>query len=248
MTEARSNTGLELFRPGDYHLYSAATTPHKIDWKGLKITRWFGIDDPSRTRNAASVFTSRFMSAGLHDVSTLVFYPDSIKEEYFSLDQVAFMGWLGGVTPRPIVEGPSSTFSSFGNYTIQEIDDIVFSKEFLEYLGPSLAQISRLGQLVEGWDSYGARRVEAEARENAAKFLRSLYGIGVPVPPPIVGASPSGAVVLQWLLPHIEIYTEISSDLYEFYVARPDQDRVLQEGTLHNLHDLSILLHPFFTC
>ncbi|MBI4484091.1 MAG: hypothetical protein HY652_14540 [Acidobacteria bacterium] len=121
----------------------------------------------------------------------------------------------------------------------------MFTKEFLESFGASLAEISRLAERGEGWDSYGASRIEPQARENAVQFLRFLQAIGGRVPPPIVGASASGVVVLQWLSAESEVYVEIAKTTFEYYVARPDQDAVIIEGALNELKDLASRLYPF---
>lgn len=245
-TLLRDSTGrTQLQEPAEYYLYSAASDPRIIDWTGQRTIRWFPFSDPGRTGNLPWAFFSKVTSTGFYDVVTLSLRPDALSEAFFRLYYPTVGDWMAQDVFRRSVEGPSPLGSPLENATVQDFEDPAFSKEFIEYFRPSLAQIGRLAELNEGWDSYGANRIDSEARGAAVRFLSLLHGKERRVPHPIVGPSPSGAVALQWFLPQLEIFTEISGDVAEFYVARPDEDQVLRDGTVNKLEELTSTILPY---
>lgn len=245
-TLLRDSTGrTQLQEPAEYYQYSAASDPRTIDWTVQRIVRWFPFHDPGRAENLPWTFVSNVTSTGFYDVVTLSLRPDALSEASFPLYYPTVGDWMAQDFFRRSVEGPSPLGGPLENATVQEIEDPAFGKEFIEYFQPSLAQIGRLAELNEGWDSYGANRIDSEARGAAVRFLSLLRGKGRDVPHPIVGPSPSGAVALQWFLPQFEIFTEISGDVAEFYVARPEEDQVLLEGTVDKLEELTSTILPF---
>ena len=235
----------QLYGPAEYHLYSASTKPRGIDWFGERTLRWLPLSDPDRARNLPEKFITHVTSAGPDDVVMLSLYRSSQSDAFLSLYSREGNRWVEEDLFRRVVEGPSLFYGPLENVTIQEIEDSAFGKNFIECYRPALAQIGRLAELNEGWDSYGANRIDTEAIGAAVRFLGLLHGKGVPVAPPIVGPSPSGGVALQWFLPQFEIFTEISSEAAEFYVARSDEDEVFLEGTAGKLEELASTISPF---
>jgi hypothetical protein len=129
------------------------------------------------------------------------------------------------------VFGSSSLESKTVNAVIKEVEDGSFSRDFLNSFGQTLAQISRLAHLPDGWDSYGGERISGEARRIAARFLSHLHALKSKVPVPVVGPQSSGGVVIQWWLPESEIYVSVGIDSIQFYAAHPDEDGVIDEAT-----------------
>lgn len=235
-----------FYDPGEYHENSTGTEDRDIDWSGVKIWRWSPIsEEVDRTRNLPSIVNSLFVTRGAHDVVTLLLSADLLKEEIFSLHKGELNPWWKQVVHQGLIEGPSPLGTGSENFTVYDVEDPALDEEFLKSFGPSLAQISRLTDLREGWDSYGGRKIESEARQAAGQFLKILYGLGGPIPRPIVGPSPNGAVVLQWFLPRYEIFAELGPDTCEYYVALRDQDDVIQEGSIDSVEELVRRLLPF---
>lgn len=97
-------------------------------------------------------------------------------------------------------------------------------------------EITGLSKLKAGWDSYGAEPVDEGARNRAVAFVTMVAThLDLPVPPPIVGPSVNGGVVLQWHLGNREIVVTISANGGEYYVAERAGDRVDAEGEVGNL-------------
>ncbi|MBI1892500.1 MAG: hypothetical protein HYS14_00070 [Candidatus Rokubacteria bacterium] len=94
-----------------------------------------------------------------------------------------------------------------------------------------VAEISELARLRENWDSYGANPIDSQARANAVTLV-TMVATHVPkrVPPPIVGPSTAGGVVLRWEPRDLEVVVTVLSRGGEYYVAERHTDRVLEEG------------------
>lgn len=247
-TLLQTNTGKsELYEPGEYHLNAAATEPRRIAWFGQKARRWHAFIDPNRTRNLPWVSVTRVTSKGPHDLVEVLVDRSSMNEALFSLYHESPSHWSEREMYQSIVHGPALSDRSGENATIQDVEDLSLSKEFIDFFYRTLAEISRLADLCEGWDSYGASRVEPGARRAAIRLLSLMHTLGRAVPSPIVSASPSGAVILQWVFPHIEVFTEASSEDYEYYAAHPDKDGVLQAGTVDQPEELAQTLLQFLS-
>lgn len=64
---------------------------------------------------------------------------------------------------------------------------------------PAIAAVDRLADLPDGWDSYGAPRVEEGARQVAKDCLKQIqYVLGTRYMNPVVGPTPEGGVALIW--------------------------------------------------
>ncbi len=244
----KDSTGkTQIYQLSEQDLYStAATEPRRVDWFGRKTMRWLPVTDPGRVRNLPWVFGSVITSTGPCDAVILSLGPDLATQAFFSLEFKPGNQWLQHDVFARIVEGPSPVDPQTENATVQEVEDAAFSKAFIEHFRPALAHINRLADLEEGWDSYGANRIDPKAGEAAVEFLRLLHSAEGTISPPIAGPSPSGAVVLQWSRPDLEVFIEIGSDGHSYYVAHPDEEEVRQEGTISELKDLVSTLLPFF--
>ncbi len=109
-----------------------------------------------------------------------------------------------------------------------------------------LDQIHALGKLPEGWDSYGASRVDEEARTNAARFATMLVThMDAPVPVPVVGPSAEGGVILRWESGDLEVVVKVLKKGGEYYVARRDRDDLVDEGEIGRLEALVSRLRSF---
>ncbi len=210
-----------------YHEDAAATRPREIDWLGQNLRRWVAITNTS-SGTQAEICISNVISAGVHDIVSMSFQPCLVNKGVFPLQ-----GILPPIvtTVSRIVFGSSSLENKNVNAVVKEIEDGSFGREFLNSLGQTLAQISRLAYLPEGWDSYGGERIDAEARRVAARFLSHVYALNNKVPAPVVGPHSGGGVVIQWWLPNTEIYVSVRGDAIDFYAARPDQEGVIDQGT-----------------
>jgi hypothetical protein len=60
----------------------------------------------------------------------------------------------------------------------------------------ALATLSKILALEEGWDSYGAPRIEPGVVESAARFLATLTSIGAPKPS--ICPTAHGGVQIEW--------------------------------------------------
>jgi hypothetical protein len=226
-----------------YHEDAAATRPREIDWLGQNLRRFIAITDTS-SGTPAEICISNIISAGVDDIISISFQPCLISERVF-LPQDLLHPRVNTVSR--VVFGSSSLENKNMNAVIKEIEDGSFSRDFLNSLGQTLAQINRLAQLPEGWDSYGGERIDAEARRVAARFLSHVHALNNRVPAPVVGPHSGGGVVIQWWSPDTEIYVSVSGDAIQFYAARPDEEGVIDEGTfaVNQLEDLATRVTKF---
>jgi len=102
-----------------------------------------------------------------------------------------------------------------------------------------LDQISDLGKLQEGWDSYGGNKIEEPARSNAVALLTMLAThLEYPTPPPVVGPSADGGVVLRWEPSGLELVVKLRSRGGEYYVAKRDEESLLAAGEIGRLESI----------
>ena len=109
-----------------------------------------------------------------------------------------------------------------------------------------LDQINDLKKLLEGWDSYRGNKIDEAARSSAFVFVTMLAThLHNPVPPPVVGPSADGGVVLRWEPPDLEVVVKLLSHGGEYYVARRDEESLLAEGEVGSLESLVDLIRKF---
>ena len=107
-------------------------------------------------------------------------------------------------------------------------------------------QIRGLATLPKGWDSYGAVRIQEEARTNAIRFVTMLATHSdVPVLAPTVGPSAEGGVTLRWQLCNTEVVVKLLARGGEYYVARTGEDQLVTEGDVGRLEGLVGRLREF---
>lgn len=112
----------------------------------------------------------------------------------------------------------------------------------------ALSQITELGKLQEGWDSYRGNKIDEAARSNASAFVTMLAThLHNPVPPPVVGPSADGGVVLRWEPPDLEVVVKLLSHGGEYYVARRDEESLLAEDEVGSLESLVDIIAKFLT-
>lgn len=92
-------------------------------------------------------------------------------------------------------------------------------------------QIASLGKLKKGWDSYGGAPIPKEAQRRAVAFLGTLLThIDRRVPPPTVGPSASGGVVLRWVTESYDVILTFLASGGEYSVVDRARDAVVVEG------------------
>src|SRR6266496_3882486 len=100
----------------------------------------------------------------------------------------------------------------------------------LGWLTPTVEAMHRLLRLEEGWDSYGARRIEPKAVDSARNLL--IRTAKPETPPPIVVPSPRGGVQLEWHMNGIDLEVEAFPEgRFSVYVERPGES-IEREGDL----------------
>jgi hypothetical protein len=100
----------------------------------------------------------------------------------------------------------------------------------------TVVEITGLPLLPRGWDSYGADPVSERAMHRAIAFLTMLATHPErSIPPPVVGPSVNGGVVLQWDIGTREVVVTLLPDGGEFYVAERDSHEAAIEGEIGDL-------------
>ena len=100
-----------------------------------------------------------------------------------------------------------------------------------EHYDAVIRAIRDLAALQPGWDSYRGAPVGEEARRRALAFVTTLLThLDAPVPPPVVGPSPDGGVVLRWVSGDHEVVIIFFGDGGEYSVAHRGCDEILEEG------------------
>ena len=106
--------------------------------------------------------------------------------------------------------------------------------------------ILALAKRPQGWNSYDADQAVKDAIIDALGLVNSFHKLGRIVPPPDVGLSPDGALVLRWLLPDLEVEIECRGlSLGEYSVVRRDRHTVIAEGSLEDLDPLKDIVGAF---
>jgi hypothetical protein len=92
-----------------------------------------------------------------------------------------------------------------------------------------------LGQIPEGWDSYGGHAVSPGARQQALMFITSLLAHvdrEQQPPAPEVGPIAEGGVLLRWLTAEREIELAFFASGGEYTVRDRKTGNVIDEGEI----------------
>lgn len=215
-----------------YHTLSAATTSPDYKCRYERLWRWHTFGEPypgwTATRNLPDVVQTHVTSVTFHDAAFVIILPETVlggafplKETGFRLERFPKFDPLRSPDPltryvRRTTLGPSSLErGSPQNAIIQHVEDATFNAAFLERHREALGQIAKLAHLSAGWDTYDASPVSEDARNDAVTLLAACCSGDVPSP--MVHASPSGGVLLQWELAGKEIEVEIAPDMLTFF-------------------------------
>lgn len=98
------------------------------------------------------------------------------------------------------------------------------------WLPDLLVDISKLGELEENWDSYGARRIDRRCIEAAVSVLRAI--LDVATPRPSVVPTSSGGIQFEWHRGGIDLEIEIESPSRMNVFFEDEQVGVQRELTL----------------
>jgi hypothetical protein len=198
---------------------AAATVPHLVAWYGTNRQRWvLGRIMTPRTsvRSLPSTFTELVIAYSPGDL-----WSACVTQSLFRQDALQ----IGRVISRDssklfdrLVCGPTSPELPSETTITQEVDDAIFSGDFVTAVRPALVEISRLAALPTGWDSYDAQSVDSKTCLQATTFLRVLFEKSPKFPMPEVFATPSGAVAFRWTTPNKEIEAEIESDSSRYFI------------------------------
>lgn len=103
-----------------------------------------------------------------------------------------------------IVRGPVRRSPSVDHSRLEAVTDSWAA----DWLAPAL---TRLIDLDEGWDGYGAAAPSSEALSVASYYLRTLGTWKRQPPPPAVMASTEGGVLLEWQTEEVDLILEFES-------------------------------------
>jgi len=96
-----------------------------------------------------------------------------------------------------------------------------------------LRDIGSLSTLPEGWDSYKGAPISKEAQNRATAFIITLLThLDWRVPPPTVGPSPTGGVVLRWISSRYDVMLNFLPEGGEYSVVDLQVNEVLDEGLI----------------
>jgi hypothetical protein len=95
----------------------------------------------------------------------------------------------------------------------------------------AIAELVRLGERKQGWDSYDGAAVDREALLTAIGVVNRLDEFGR-VPEPEVGALADGRVLLRWLTDDREVEILFRERGGDFLVRRLDNDTIIEEKSL----------------
>lgn len=226
---------------GPHHERASATEAFSLVWSGATIRRWIEIPDASRVLNSQICIVGNTLGSGFHEISGLCWRQEGTEMFVYSSTEPQQCS-RDILFERPVF-GPSRGDE---NAISVGVEHPSLSTRFLDAFRPVLAQLTWLAQLEEGWDSYGAPRIEEAARYHAALLLGHLYNQMDSLPLPIVGPSPSGSVVLEWRWPDLELRVHAGSDVCDYYVAHPDEDDVRDQGAfrMSELDSIAQVLLP----
>jgi hypothetical protein len=200
----------------------------------MKVWRWVfpDIASPVRSRSLPWTFMSRVTSAGAGDIGVFFIDAESVRRVFFAQEREEKRSYLQQEVFRRAVDTPSSLANRTSSATVQEVEDASLEANFVRTVAPVLAEIGRMAQLEDGWDSHGGSAINRETRETAVRFLRMLYPSKSDLPLPVVGPTASGGVVFQWWLHDREVAAEVAPDSFRYYAAHPDEDRMRVQSIL----------------
>lgn len=100
------------------------------------------------------------------------------------------------------------------------------------WLDRVIAQLSRILQLEDGWDSYGARAVKMEAARGMIKLLARL---GSDIAPPDLFPSSDGSVIAEWNTPSGSLEMKfLGEDRLSFFAEHTGGRELEEEGISHS--------------
>jgi hypothetical protein len=100
--------------------------------------------------------------------------------------------------------------------------------------------IDHLETLPEGWDSYGAPRIEKTSRQNAKKGLGEiLRAVGEHYARPTVGPTSEAGVVLVWRGDDRREVDVLFTPTGARFVVLTPQHRVEQQGQIRNFSEFA---------
>lgn len=220
---------------------SAATPLEETRFVSTYLVRWAASADPTR-----AVGSPKTAEATVTLCAEVGLVRTRVLREYLEQSISWKHSWLVARQFLRAVLGPSSLGGSAENATMQGVEDATVSWDFLARHAPSIAEIERLSELPQGWDSYGARAIDPRAREGAIRFLALLHTIARNAGLPIVGPSVNGGVLLQWFSPAAEVFVEVGPSRLRYDVGRPGADSFLLEhaGPLTEMHQAAVNISP----
>lgn len=105
-----------------------------------------------------------------------------------------------------------------------------------------IRDILALGHRPAGWNSYRAPKIAEQVQLRAIELVARFDDLGsASVPPPDVGASPVGGVVLRWLTDEGEVEIHFTTSGGEYSVTRKDGQVI--EGDLGHLDPLKDIVN-----
>ena len=155
-----------------------------------------------------------------------------VQERTWSPKSLSDLDWQPPQTDLPvdITSGSRLEEIPFGEHTIV----IMLLEPLSSWSSDLLAKISELGNLEEGWDSYGARPVDPQCAVAAVEFL--LYVLDASLPKPSIVPTNRGGIQLEWHRAGADLEIEIESPtrLHVFFEDEQDgrEDEVTLSGNL----------------
>ena len=105
----------------------------------------------------------------------------------------------------------------------------------------ALTAIERLSDLPEGWDSYGAPRIEEAARKRAKECLHQVRSVlGQSYWNPLVGPTPDAGVSLIWRKPVGSEVNVLTTQAGARYVVLSPTHHVVQTGQGNDFYRFSL--------
>lgn len=104
-------------------------------------------------------------------------------------------------------------------------------------------EIIALGNRPHGWNSYGASKVAPTAQLHAIDLVSRFEDLGEQVPPPDVGASADGGVILRWEAHDGDVEIVFMPDGEEYSVSHGD--RTIAAGRVAGLDPLKDVVRKY---
>ncbi len=95
---------------------------------------------------------------------------------------------------------------------------------------PVAILVLELGHLEQGWDSYGAKPIRADAQKRAIWLLATL--LKQSVPNPAVVPMPTGGVALEWHSGSIDLEVEVEDETKVTFIWTDEVSGEELEGEL----------------